>query len=184
MQAQHLTTEALEAGFLNMGQSPRDTGVIELIVSRPKSGERVMLDAAEIDVSAGLVGDNWLARGSKSMPDGSANPECQITLMNSRIAHLVSGDRALWQWAGDQLYVDFDLSIANLPPGQRIALGEVILEVSQTPHTGCLKFTERFGKDAIVWINSEQGRSERRRGVNTRVVQGGTIRVGDVIRKL
>ena len=184
MQATHLTLEELESGLGRTGDSPRDSGLIELIVSRPAVDERVLLDSAEIDVADGLVGDSWKARGSKATPDGSAHPEAQITLMNSRIAQLITGDRALWQWAGDQLYVDFDISAENLPPGQRIALGTVILEVSAVPHTGCAKFTERFGHAAIQWVNSPVGRQARRRGVNTRVVQGGTIRRGDTITKI
>ncbi len=184
MQATHLTMEELEAGLATLGESPRDSGVIELIVARPAVDQRVLLDSAEITLTDGLAGDNWKARGSKAMPDGSANPEAQITLMNSRIANLVAGERSLRPWAGDQLYVDFDISADNLPPGQRIALGTVILEVSAVPHTGCAKFTERFGHAAIQWVNSPVGRQARRRGVNCRVVQGGTIRVGDTITKV
>jgi len=184
MQATHFTMEELEAGLETIGESPRDNGVIEMIVSRPSVDERLLLNHADIDLGGGMVGDSWVARGSKSTPDGKANPAAQITLMNSRIANLVAGDRSRWQWAGDQFYVDFDISMENLPPGQKIAIGSVILEVSEVPHTGCAKFTERFGHAAIQFVNSPTGRQARRRGVNTRVVQGGTIRVGDSITKV
>lgn len=184
MQATHLTMEELESGLATLGASPDDGGVIELIVSRPRIGERLVLDHAEITTEVGLVGDTWTQRGSRHMPNNEPHPGCQLTLMNSRIVNLIAGEKDRWQWAGDQLYVDFDLSETNCPPGTRLALGSVIVEVSDVPHTGCAKFTERFGHAAIQWVNSREGRAARRRGMNTRVIQSGTIRLGDSIRKL
>jgi MOSC domain-containing protein YiiM len=131
----------------------------------------------------GVVGDSWLSRGSSSRPDGSANPEAQVTIMSVRVLAAIEPDRARWALAGDQLLVDADLSVANLPPGTRLAVGEALLEVSEEPHTGCAKFSARFGSDALRWINSPLGRDLRMRGVNLRVIRGGTVRVGDELRK-
>lgn len=183
MQA-HLEMEDLQAKFVEMGTSPQDQGILELIVRRPDIDQREIVGEASLDMTEGLIGDNWRARGSSSTPDGSANPESQITLMNSRIVQLLAQDKSRWPLAGDQLYVDFDISIDNLPPGQRIAIGTAILEISAKPHTGCKKFTERFGKDAILFVSSDEGKQARRRGVNARVVQPGTIRAGDLITKV
>jgi MOSC domain-containing protein YiiM len=180
----HLTTTDLETGLAELGTSPQDNGILEMIVCRPSRGERRILETADLHEAEGMIGDNWLARGSKSTPDGSANAEAQITLMNSRVIQAITQDRSRWALAGDQLYVDLDISEENLPPGQRIAIGTVILEISSLPHTGCASFTERFGHDAIRWVNSPEGRQQRRRGVNARIVQGGSIRQGDVVRKL
>jgi MOSC domain-containing protein YiiM len=127
------------------------------------------------------VGDGWLVRGSRSMPDGSANPACQVTLISTRVLAAIEGDRTRWPLAGDQLYVDLDLSVEGVPPGSRLAIGGTVVEVSETPHTGCAKFSERFGSDALRWINSPVGRAHRMRGLNARVVQPGRIRTGDVI---
>lgn len=180
----HFTLTELEDGLTQLGASPDNDGVVEMIVSRPAVSERLTLERAELQSGQGLVGDNWRVRGSSRTEDGSANPEAEITLMNSRAVQVIAGERERWSLAGDQIFVDFDLSIDNLPAGQRIAIGTAILEVSATPHTGCAKFTERFGSGAIRFVNSPEGRQARRRGVNTRIIQGGIIQTGDKITKL
>ena len=180
----HLTTTELEAGLDHIRQSPKEGGRLEMIVRRPFTDERELLDEGELDTAVGLVGDNWQTRGSKSMPDGSANPNAQLTLMNSRAAALVSQSRDRWPLAGDQLYVDFDLSEANIPPGTRLEIGEAVVEVTALPHTGCQKFVARFGKDAMKFVNTGEGKQLHLRGINTKVVQPGTIRIGDTITKL
>lgn len=163
--------------------APADRGRVESIVLRPKVDERVVVQAAMVDAQDGVIGDSWRARGS-SKPSGSANPESQVTVMSVRALAAIEPDESRWPLAGDQLLVDADLSVANLPAGSRFAVGDVILEVSETPHTGCSKFSARFGSDALRWVNSPEGRELRLRGVNTRVVQGGAVQVGDVIRKV
>ena len=165
-------------------RSPGDVGRLELIVRRPTTGEREALDEGTLDLALGLLGDNWFTRGSKGRPDGSADPERQLTVMNARSAAHVAGARERWALAGDQLYVDFDLSEANLPAGARFALGSAVLEVTPPPHTGCKKFVERFGPDALALVNSPAGRALRMRGLNAKVVVPGTVRVGDAVRKL
>ncbi len=182
--ALHLTAAELEAGLDHIRRAPASDGVLELIVRRPAQGEREVLPAAELDLAHGLVGDNWRTRGSRSMPDGSANPEMQLNVMNARCAALLARTRERWPLAGDQLYVDLDLSEANLPPGTRLALGGAVIEVTAAPHTGCAKFTSRFGLDAMKFVNSSLGRSLHLRGINAKVVQPGTIRERDAVRKI
>ncbi|MCU0506896.1 MAG: MOSC domain-containing protein [Anaerolineae bacterium] len=171
----------IEARLSALGPSPRDHGRLELIVARPEPGGRRILDCGELDLAMGLVGDNWLERGNPNAPDGRANPDAQITLMNWRVIQALAEDRAQWLLAGDQLFVDLDLSEENLPPGRRLAIGAAVLEVTATPHTGCVKFTERFGHDAIRWVNSLEGRQQRLRGMNMRVVRPGRICAGDAV---
>jgi MOSC domain-containing protein YiiM len=142
------------------------------------------VNEAELNLEEGLVGDTWKTRGSKATPDGSANINAQITLMNMRAIALLAQDEARWALAGDQLFVDFDLSEANIPAGTRLAIGSAILEVSATPHTGCAKFSERFGKDALKFVNSPEGKQLHLRGINARVVQAGEIQVGDMVKKV
>jgi len=170
----HLTTEELEAGLHLIQESPADGGAVEMIVRRPRVGERELLEQADLDPTLGLVGDRWGAK--------IGNPENQINVMNARVIALVAGDRDRWSLAGDQLFVDLDLSEANLPIGSRIAIGSAILEVTAPPHTGCSKFAARFGMEARAFVNARK--HLRLRGINARVVQGGTIRVGDRARKL
>ena len=180
----HLTTDELLQGLASTGHSPREAGALELIVRRPRIGERELVEEAELDVERGLVGDNWRERGSSRTSDGAAHPEMQINIMNSRVANLVATTRERWPLAGDQFFVDFDLSASNVPPGTRLGFGTAILEATAQPHTGCAKFVERFGLDAMKFVNSPMGRQLQLRGINARVVQGGTVRVGDLICKV
>jgi hypothetical protein len=166
-----------------VAEAPRDEGVVELIVRRPDRDVREVVGEARLDPVEGLVGDGWLARGSKSTPDGSADPLSQLTIMNTRVLAAAEPDRSRWPLAGDQLYADFDLSEAGLPPGTRLRVGEALVEVTERPHTGCAKFASRYGLDALRWISTPVGRSLRMRGMYVRVVEGGAIRVGDAIRR-
>jgi MOSC domain-containing protein YiiM len=177
----YATPADLEAGLEHLRATPQDEGVVELIVRRPAEGEREVVEEAELDLAEGLVGDSWQARGrSGGRP---SNTNAQVTVMNARATALVAGDRERWPLAGDQLYVDFDLSGDHLPPGTRLELGSAVLEVTADPHTGCKKFNERFGLEALKFVNSPEGRELNLRGINTRVVQPGTVRVGDAMRK-
>lgn len=181
MLTEHATKEALEKALEWIDQSPRTNGRLEMIVARPGMGLRQMQERGQLDVVEGLVGDNWLQRGSRHSADGSALPDAQITLMNARAAEAVAGGRERWALAGDQLYVDLDISAENLPPGTRLAVGTAVLEITARPHTGCAKFTERFGHDAIRWVNTPSARQRRLRGVYAQVIQPGVIQVGDTI---
>lgn len=176
--------EELEAGLDRVRLAPADIGVLRLIVSRPEPGRRELQQRARLDLEAGLVGDCWATRGSSRTRDGSAHPGTQVTVMSSRVAELVAGspEGEAWAPAGDQLYVDLDLSEAALPAGARLAVGDAVLEVTAEPHLGCGKFVRRFGVDALKLVNSRIGRELRLRGVNTRVVRPGEIAVGDLVR--
>ena len=179
-----LSTAELERGLDDILQSPKDNGALELIVRRPEVDQREALAAGRLNTEEGLVGDNWLARGSRHMPDGAADPEMQLNIMNARVVALVADDPDRRDLAGDQLYLDMDLSYENLPPGTQLELGEAIIEVTEPPHTGCKKFAARFGRDAMVFVNSGLGKKLNFRGINARVVRSGDIRKGDVARKL
>jgi hypothetical protein len=180
----HLTMQELEAALDHLRQAPKDDGLLRLIVCRPQVDERQEMDQAELDPIKGLIGDNWSVRGSRRTPDGSAHPEMQINIMNARVTALVARERERWSLAGDQLYLDMDLSKENLPAGSRIQVGSAVLEVSPLPHTGCHKFVSRFGMDAMKFVNSEIGKQLCLRGINAKVVQAGTVRVGQTAKKI
>lgn len=163
---------------------PADAGTVQLIVRRPRRDERESVATGELDVEVGLVGDDWLARGSSSTPDRTAEPEAQVTLMSVRVLEAIEPDRDRWPLAGDQLYVDLDLSVDNLPVGTRLSVGDALVEVTALPHTGCRKFAARFGVDALAWISTPEGKRNRMRGCYVSVVRGGTVRVGDLVRKV
>jgi hypothetical protein len=183
--AEHRDLAELEAGLDHVRAAPADRGVVALIVRRPVVEEREVVDEAILDLRNGLAGDNWQVRGSKSTPDGSADPDRQLTLMNARAAALVAVAPERWQLAGDQLYLDLDLSVDNLPPGIRLAIGgDAVIEITDKPHLGCAKFNARFGVDALRLVNSPVGRELRLRGANARVIVPGTVRRGDEVRKL
>ena len=183
MQVHYRTLADLEAGLAAAQASPADEGTLDLIVRRPEVGRRDVLTLGHLDPLVGLVGDTWNQRGSSRMPDRSPHPQMQVNIMNSRVIDLIAGDKDRWALAGDQLFVDLDLSAANLPPGTRLTIGTAVLEVTAQPHTGCGKFAERFGVDAMKFVNSATGRRLNLRGINARVITGGAIRAGDVVRK-
>jgi len=178
----HRTAADLEAGLTAVRSSPRDEGAVDLLVLRPAVDVRETPARADVDVALGLVGDNWRERGSRRSADGAADPLAQVTVMNARAALLMARSRDRVPLAGDQVYVDLDLSEANLPAGTVLDFGDAALEVTAAPHTGCAKFSARFGLDALRLTASPEGRALRLRGINTRVVRPGVIRVGDTVR--
>ncbi|MEY2433062.1 MAG: hypothetical protein QOC92_2787 [Acidimicrobiaceae bacterium] len=179
------TTDELVAALDRLRESPSDRGVIELIVRRPAVDQRELLGEADLSPDTGVVGDTWRDRGSSQTPDGSPEDNRQITIMNARAIALFAGDdRARWAEAGDQLFIDLDLSDANLPTGSRLQLGSAVVEVTPEPHNGCAKFADRFGIDAARFVNSPEGKELHLRGINARVVQAGTVSAGDVAHKV
>ena len=174
----------LDRRTADVAAAPRTEGLIVSIVRRPARDEREVIEEGVLDVTEGLVGDGWRARGSTSTPDGSADLESQLTLMSTRVLAAIEPDATRWPLAGDQVLVDMDLGVDNLPPGTRLVAGEAELEVTTRPHTGCAKFAARFGIDALRWISTPEGKALRMRGVYVKVVRGGTVRVGQSVRKV
>ncbi|MCB1034619.1 MAG: MOSC domain-containing protein [Acidobacteria bacterium] len=183
-EAWHLNAEELEEGLSEILRSPKDEGLVALIVRRPEVDRREVLEEGHLDLDEGLVGDNWKTKGSSKTPDGSSHPLMQLNLMNSRVVALVARSKERWPLAGDQLYLDLDLSEENLPPGTRLALGSAVIEITEIPHTGCKKFVQRFGLEAMKFVNSTRGKQLHLRGVNARVVEPGVVRTGDIAVKL
>jgi hypothetical protein len=181
----HRTTEQLDASLADIESSPADNGTLRLIVRRPAELSREVLTEGSLDSSVGLVGDNWSLRPSRETPDNSPHPGKQLNIMNYRAALAVAdGDDVAVPLAGDQLFVDLDLSATNLPPGTQLAIGSAVIEVTEFPHNGCAKFTQRFGLDAMRWVNSEVGKHLKLRGICARVVVDGEIAVGNSVTKV
>lgn len=179
-----LTTKELEAGLSDIEQSPKNEGSLELIVRRPDVGEREVMEQGELDIKVGLVGDNWLSRGFDKAPDGAAHPDMQLNIMNARAIALIAQSKDRWKLAGDQFYVDLDLSKENLPPGTQLEIGSAVVEITAEPHLGCKKFMDRYGRDAAIFVNSEVGKRMNIRGVNAKVIQPGVVTAGAVVKKL
>jgi MOSC domain-containing protein YiiM len=180
----HRNTAELETLLDHILAAPAGLGRLEMIIRRPVDGEREVVQNGQLSLDEGLVGDNWKTRGNANTEDGAADPQAQVTLMNARATDAVATTRDRWALCGDQLYVDLDLSIDNLPAGTRLAVGDAVVEISAKPHTGCAKFSRRFGAEALRFVNLGIGRENRFRGVNAFVVQAGAVAVGDKIAKL
>lgn len=179
----HRSAEELIAAIDFFRGAPADEGSLELIVRRPAEDAREVLGHGELDLGEGLVGDTWNQRPSRRSADGGPHPDMQLNVINARLSRFVAhGDDTRAALAGDQLHVDLDLSHDNLPPGSRLHIGEVaVIEVTDQPHTGCQKFTQRFGLAALQFVNSPEGTALRLRGLNAKVVVPGTISAGDRI---
>ena len=178
----HRRLAELDAALDHIRDASADEGRVHLIVRRPAVGAREVIAEGVLDPIEGLVGDTWQARGGRR-PEQPADPDTQVTLMSVRAIGAISPDSSRWPLAGDQLFVDLDLSGANLPAGTRLQVGAAVLEVTSQPHTGCGKFVERFGVDAMKWVNAPRGRALNLRGIYARVVTGGRVGQGDAVRK-
>lgn len=175
--ARHLTLAELKDGLPEILRSPQDDGTLMGIVIRPEKGARIELESCELSLARGTHGDRWAMGGAR--PD----PDIQICIMNARCIALIAQARDNWAPAGDNLFIDLDLSPANCPPGTRLAIGTAVIEITHAPHDGCKQFIARYGRDACVFVNTGQGKKLRLRGIYGRVVQDGRVSVGDVVRK-
>ena len=174
----HLSAAELAAALPSIG-SPRGSGTVEMVVRRPRTDAREELEVGLLDAAVGLAGDDWKDLPSSATPDRSPHPGRQLTLMNSRFVDLLAGSRDRWALAGDQLFVDLDLSFEALPEGTTLRVGTATVEITDQAHTGCAKFAARFGRDAHKLVWSDEGRALRLRGVYARVVDAGEVRPGD-----
>lgn len=180
----HLSYAELEEQIDYIASSPKDRSPLDLIVRRPEENLREVLESGTLSTEEGLVGDMWKRRPSSRTPDKSAHTDMQLNIMNSRVISLIARDNDRWKLAGDQLFLDLDLSKDNLPAGTQLEIGEAIIEVTAEPHTGCKKFVARFGLDAMKFVNSEIGKRHQMRGINAKVIKGGIINKGDLAIKV
>ena len=171
------STAELQAQLDHIRASPADAGSLAMIVRRPSVGEREVLETGELDTTVGLIGDSWNGRER-------VDPDAQLNVMNARIAELLAPDELTRAQAGDQLYLDIDLSDDNLPAGSRLRVGDAVIEITPKPHTGCAKFAARFGADVTRFVNTGEGKRLHLRGVCAKVVEAGTIRRGDPVAKV
>jgi MOSC domain-containing protein YiiM len=183
-QVTHLTEQEITDGLAQVLKSPQNSGVLKAIVIRPGHEERRSLQECRLSPEGGTEGDAW-ARGCwLQLPDGSPDPDVQICIMNSRMIDLVAGNKARWELAGDNLFVDLDLSRENLPSGQLLSIGDCVIEITEQAHNGCSKFSQRFGAPALKVVNSPAGKQLRLRGVYAKVIEAGVVRLEDLVTKL
>lgn len=180
----HRTFAELQAGLADIVASPKDNGVLRAIVVRPGKGKRLDVESAEISLAGGVAGDAWAKGCWKETGDGRPHPDVQICIMNARCIALIAAERSNWPPAGDNLFIDLDLTPENLPAGQRLAIGTAVVEITSEPHTGCANFVRRYGRDATKFVNTGDGRRLRLRGIYARVVQDGRVSIGDKVAKV
>jgi MOSC domain-containing protein YiiM len=184
LKPRHLGLDELNAGLDRILATPKDQGRLEAIVARPAHGERLDLATAELSLAGGVAGDHWAKGCWKSLPDGRPDRDVQICIMNARCIGLIAQARSNWPPAGDNLFIDMDLTPGNLPPGTRLAIGSAVIEITAIPHNGCDGFIARYGRDACIFVNTGEGKRLRLRGIYARVVKDGRVSVGDRVAKL
>lgn len=182
--SRHLTRDELSAGLDHIRAAPKQESTLDCIVVRPVSGEQHEVKSARLSLAGGVEGDHWVKDSWKATADGKPDPDVQLCIMNSRSIGLVAQDRARWPMAGNNLYMDLDLSPENLPPGARLAIGAAMIEISAVLNLGCEHFIKHYGRDACVFVNTGEGLKLRMRGLYARVVEDGVVTVGDTVRKL
>ena len=180
----HLSRAELEAGVPHILASPKDDGEIQGITVRPVENERQEVDSIAVTYAGGLEGDHWAKGCWMTTDDGAPHPDVQICIMNARCIDLIAQERSNWAPAGDNLFIDMNLTPDNMPPGTRVSVGSAVLEITDTPHNGCAKFIERYGRDACVFVNTYERGKYKLRGIYARVEQDGTISMGDRVKKL
>jgi MOSC domain-containing protein YiiM len=171
--ALHRTGAALDAGARALPIAPRDAGRLALIVRRLPTGARETPREVQLSLEDGVTGDDWSRRPPRK-------PDAQLAVMRRDVAELIANGQPLTLF-GDQLFVDLDVSAANLPVGTRLRVGEALVEMTAEPHDGCRKFQQRFGADALRFVQAKETRGQNRRGVYWRVVEPGLARVGDAV---
>jgi MOSC domain len=177
----HRTRESLDTRLPDLRELGTEQGTLQLIVVRPSEGERDTPDTAELTIEDGLVGDRWEPWVDA---DGRARRDNQLTIASTHLLGLIA-EPERWPLSGDNLLVDMGLDMASLPTGSRLAIGDtVVVEISEVPHTGCAKFSARFGSDALKFINSPEGRELRLRGLNAQVIVPGRVSTGDAVRRV
>jgi MOSC domain-containing protein YiiM len=172
----HLSLDALEDGLAALPPPPRDRGRVTLIVRRRADGVRETPARVELTRERGVPGDRW----QRLQPDA---PQMQLAVMQQDLAELIANGQPLSLF-GDNLFVDLDLSAANLPFGSQIRVGSAIVEMTPEPHDGCHKFAGRFGNDALRFVATKATRAENRRGVYWTTIEAGEVAVGDELRVL
>lgn len=182
--ARHLSRAELLAGLPEILASPKAEGTVEGIVVRPASEQRQEVGSIGVTLAGGLDGDHWAKGCWKTTEDGEPHPDVQICMMNARCIDLIAQGRDNWAPAGDNLFIDMDLTPDNMAPGQRLSIGSAIIEITETPHKGCAKFVQRYGRDACAFVNVREGDQYKLRGIYGRVVQDGRLSVGDTVRKI
>ncbi len=180
----HLTRAELDAGLPEILAAPADNGILRAIVIRSEKKERRDLQTCEISLALGTHGDHWARGFWKCTEDGQPHPDVQICLMNARCIALIAGTRERWPLAGDNLFIDMDLTPGNMPPGTRLAIGSAEIVITDTPHNGCASFIERYGRDACLFVNTGEGKKLRLRGIYARVVRDGRVSAGDRVVKV
>jgi hypothetical protein len=180
---EYVTQQEIDRRMSWVLESPSDHGSVSLIVVRPQTDQRDVIGQAHFSAEAGVAGDNWQHDCWKRLADGRSDPNVQVAIMNARMIEVLTGDQAHWPLAGDQLFVDFDLSTTNLSPGDRLQVGDAMLEITAEPHRGCGKFKQRFGEAALQYVNSAYGDDHRLRGVYAKIIVAGKVEAGDVVSK-
>ena len=174
----------LEAAIPDILAAPKLAGAVEMIVVRPAAGLRETPGRVGVSLEGGVAGDHWAKGCWRTTDAGEPHPDVQICMMSARTIRAIAGEPEHWPAAGDNLFLDMDLSPANMPPGTRFAIGTAGFVVTAEPHDGCQSFIDRYGRDACLFVNTGRGRALRLRGIYARVTRDGEIAVGDRVLKL
>ena len=181
--ARFATFELLSARRSWVLDAPKDNAPILTLCVRPAEGERRFVQTMQLDPERGVVGDRWLTKTWMRLSDGRPDPRIQVCIMGSRLLELVRREGADSMYPGDNVIADMDFSEANLPVGQHLQLGTAIIEVSDVFNSACSKWQQRYGADALTWINLPENKPHRLRGILARVVRAGEVHLTDSIRK-
>lgn len=179
-----VTTAELAAALPYVCAAPKTATTIDSLCFRPARNQREFPAELQLSRAEGIRGERWLTEPWLRLPDGSPDPNIQVSILPLRVLNLVWTDRENTPHPGDTIIADLDTSLTNLPPGSLLQAGTAILRVSDEFNEGCVKWKVRYGQAAKDWITAPGHPQLRLRGVLCAVEQDGFIRAGDALTKL
>ncbi|SHK47273.1 MOSC domain-containing protein [Rhodothermus profundi] len=140
-------------------------GRVAYLVESPVPGRHLLRAALSLEVGIGCPGDHARRHA----------PGREVSAISLEVLRALGIPPAV---PGDNLILE-GIDLRTFSPGDRLMVGDVVLERSDRPHHPCATFRARTSPEAFEAV-ARTGL----RGALFRVCRGGIVHVGDPVRKL